>query len=71
MEPTIGLYKTELIKPRRPWRTLAQAKLVTTERIDWYNHDRLHSATRYLPPVEYESMFYAHRLPDQRELVTV
>jgi putative transposase len=37
MESTIGLYKTELIKPRRPWRSLAQVELATAEWIDWYN----------------------------------
>jgi putative transposase len=35
MESTIGLYKTELIKPRRPWRTLAQVELATAEWVDW------------------------------------
>lgn len=71
MESTIGLYKTELIKPRRPWRSLAQVELATAEWVDWYNHRRLHSAMNYLPPAEYESMFYAHSQPDQQTLVTV
>lgn len=31
MESTIGLYKTELIKPRRPWRSLADVELATAE----------------------------------------
>ncbi|MFF7191121.1 DDE-type integrase/transposase/recombinase [Streptomyces sp. NPDC008222] len=42
MEPAIGLYKTELIKPQRPWKTLAQVELATVEWADWYNHRRLH-----------------------------
>jgi len=71
MESTIGLYKTELIKPRRPWRSLAQVELATAEWIDWYNHRRLHSAIGHRPPAEHESMFYAHHLPDQPQLVTV
>ena len=71
MESTIGLYKTELIKPRRPWRSLAQVELATAEWVDWHNHHRLHSAIDYTPPAEYESMFYAHTHPDQPELVTV
>ena len=29
MESTIGLYKTEPIKPRRPWKTLAKVELAT------------------------------------------
>ncbi|MEY9949836.1 transposase InsO family protein [Kitasatospora sp. GAS1066B] len=32
MESTIGLLKTELIKPRRRWRTLSQVELATAER---------------------------------------
>jgi putative transposase len=71
MESTIGLYKTELIKPKRPWRSLAQVELATAEWVDWYNHSRLHSAIGHLPPADYESMFYAHTTPDQPELVTV
>jgi len=31
MESTIGLFKTELIKPRRPWRTLSDVELATAE----------------------------------------
>jgi transposase InsO family protein len=29
MESTIGLFKTELIKPQRPWKTLSQVELAT------------------------------------------
>jgi putative transposase len=69
MESTIGLYKTELIKPRRPWRSLAQVELATAEWVDWYNNKRLHSAIGHVPPTEYESMFYAQ--PQPREVVGV
>ncbi|MFY1691088.1 integrase core domain-containing protein [Plantactinospora sp. WMMB782] len=31
MESSIGLYKTELIEPRGPWRSLAQVELATAE----------------------------------------
>jgi putative transposase len=71
MESTIVLYKTELIKLRGPWRSLAQVELATAEWIDWYNHHRLHSALGHRPPAEHESMFYALPQPDQPELVTV
>jgi putative transposase len=53
-ETTIGLYKTELIKRRGPWKTIDQVELATLEWVDWYNHRRLHSACGGLPPVEYE-----------------
>lgn len=58
MESTIGLYKTELIKPRRPWKTLSQVELATAEWIDWYNHRRLHGEIGHVPPVEYEAKYY-------------
>ena len=43
-ETTIGLYKTELIRSRGPWKTIEQVELATLEWVDWYNHARLHSA---------------------------
>jgi len=53
-ESTIGLYKTELIRRRGPWKTIDQIELATLEWVDWYNHRRLHGACDRLPPVEYE-----------------
>jgi putative transposase len=44
-ESTIGLYKTEFIKPRRLWKTLSQVALATAEWLDWYDHSRLHGET--------------------------
>ncbi|MFE9614329.1 IS3 family transposase, partial [Streptomyces sp. NPDC006012] len=58
MESTIGLYKTELIKPQRPWKTLSQVDLATAEWADWYNHRRLHGEIGHIPPVEYEANHY-------------
>ncbi|MFE7816372.1 integrase core domain-containing protein [Streptomyces sp. NPDC057433] len=58
MESTIGLFKTELIKPGRPWRTLSQVELATAEWIDWYCHRRLHGEIGHIPPAEYETNYY-------------
>ncbi|GAA1927254.1 hypothetical protein GCM10009753_71050 [Streptantibioticus ferralitis] len=58
MESTIGLYKTELIKPQRPWKSLSQVELATAEWVDWYNHRRLHGEIGHVPPVEYEANHY-------------
>ncbi|MGW4551867.1 IS3 family transposase [Streptomyces violaceorubidus] len=58
MESTIGLFKTELIKPQRPWKTLSQVELATAEWIDWYCHRRLHGEIGHVPPVEYETNYY-------------
>jgi hypothetical protein len=30
-----GLYKTELIKPRKPWRAIEEVELATAEWVDW------------------------------------
>ena len=67
MESTIGLYKTELIKPRGPWRSLADVELATAEWVDWYNNKRLHSAIGHVPPAEYEATYYGQHQP--REVV--
>ncbi len=53
-ESVIGLYKAELVHRRGPWRGLDDRELATLEWVDWYNHQRLHSALDYLPPAEYE-----------------
>ncbi|MFI5635760.1 IS3 family transposase [Streptomyces sp. NPDC051664] len=58
MESTIGLFKTELIKPQRPWKTLSQVELATAEWIDWYCHRRLHGEIGHVPPAEYETNYY-------------
>lgn len=43
-ESLIGLYKTELIRRRGPWRGLDDVELATLEYVDWFNHRRLHGA---------------------------
>ncbi|RRR85799.1 hypothetical protein EHS43_06775 [Streptomyces sp. RP5T] len=58
MESTIGLFKTEVIKPQRPWKTLSEVELATAEYVDWYNHRRLHGGIGHIPPVEYETNYY-------------
>ena len=55
-ETTIGLYKTEKIGREGPWKTMADVELATLERVDWFNHERLHSACDRRPPAEYESL---------------
>ena len=56
-ETTIGLYKTELIRRRGPWRGLDDVELATLEWVDWYNHRRLHGACDNIPPAEYEATY--------------
>jgi putative transposase len=57
-ETVNGLYKAELIRRRRPWRTADQVELATAAWVEWWNQRRLHSACGYVPPAEYEAMYY-------------
>ncbi|WP_457033712.1 integrase core domain-containing protein [Kitasatospora sp. P5_F3] len=58
MESIIGLYKTEVIKPRGPWRTLADIEIATAEWVEWFNQARLFSELGQIPPAEYEANYY-------------
>jgi putative transposase len=55
-----GLYKTELIKPRAPWRTLDLLEIATAEWVDWFNHRRLYEYCGDIPPADLEAAYYAH-----------
>ena len=59
-EATIGQLKTELIKPRGPWRTIEQLEFAVFEYIDWWNHRRLHGQIGMIPPAEAEATYYRH-----------
>lgn len=60
-ESGIGLYKTELIRRRGPWRKVDQVEIETLEYVDWFNYRRLHGEIGHVPPAEFEEMFYASR----------
>jgi putative transposase len=70
-ESQIGLFKTEVIRPRGPWRGLDDVELATLEWVDWHNHRRLHSACHDLTPAEYEKIHYwQHPAQQPAELTT-
>jgi putative transposase len=56
-ESIIGLYKTELIKPRGPWHNMNDVRIATTAWVEWYNDRRLHEACGYRPPTEFEALY--------------
>ena len=63
-ESLIGLYKTECIRLEGPFRTVDELELATASWVHWFNHQRLHSAIGYIPPIEYETAHYRqHPLP--------
>jgi putative transposase len=63
-ETTIGLFKTEIVNLRGPWKTPGQVELALAHWVDWYNQRRLHGACANLPPAEYEAAYWA-RTPGQ------
>ena len=58
-----GLYKTELIKHRGPWRTVEQVEYATAEWVDWFNHRRLYEYCGDVPPAELENAYYRQSQP--------
>jgi transposase InsO family protein len=57
-ETVNGLYKTELIRARGPWRTADQVELATAAWVAWWNDQRLHSACGDIPPAEFEAAYH-------------
>jgi transposase InsO family protein len=53
-----GLYKTEVIRPRGPWRTVDEVEYATLEWVDWFNNRRLLKPIGDIPPVELEMAYY-------------
>ena len=62
-ESIIGLYKTELVRNRGPWRGLEDLELATLEWVDWFNHRRLHHTNGCIPPAEAEDAYYRQHHP--------
>jgi putative transposase len=57
-ETIIGLYKTEIIHRRGPWRHLEAVEYATLEWVDWFNHRRLLEPIGNVPPAEFEATYY-------------
>lgn len=55
----IGLYKTEVIRRRGPWRNIEDVEFATLERVDWFNNRRLLERIGSTPPVEFEEAYYS------------
>ena len=64
-ETIIGLYKTEVIHHRGPWRNLDEVEYATLEWVDWFNNRRLLEPIGNVPPAEYEAKYHqsAGQLP--------
>src|ERR671921_210275 len=53
-ETVIGLFKTEVIHRRGPWRSFEAVEFATLEWVDWFNNRRLLASIGSIPPAEAE-----------------
>jgi putative transposase len=58
-----GLYKSELIFNRGPWRTVEDVELATLSWVHWFNTARLLEPIGNIPPAEFEANYYRHNRP--------
>ncbi len=64
-ETIIGLYKTEVIHHRGPWKGRESVEYATLEWVDWFNNRRLLEPIGNIPPAEREMEYY--RLEESSE----
>jgi putative transposase len=68
-ETTIGLYKTECIRPGSPFhqglRSIGDVELATADWVHWYNTNRLMHRLGRRPPLEAEEQHYREHQADQ------
>jgi transposase InsO family protein len=69
-ESVIGLFKTEVIRRRGPWRSLEDVEFATLEWVWWFNYHRLLEPIGHIPPVEHEEAYY-RRQEGQAEVATL
>ena len=62
-ESVIGLFKTEVIQRKGPWRHLEAVEFATLTWVDWFNTRRLLEPIGYVPPAEYEAQYLAQASP--------
>lgn len=60
-ESVIGLFKTEVIRLRGPWRSLEDVEFATLAWVAWFNHNRLLEPIGHVPPAEYEESYYSRQ----------
>jgi putative transposase len=53
-----GLFKTEVIRRRGPWKGLEAVEYATLEWVDWFNNKRILEPIGNMPPAEFEKAYY-------------
>ena len=65
-----GLYKTELIHKRGPWKSRESLEFATLEWVHWFNNQRLLEPIGYIPPAEAEAEYYRQLASTEPATVT-
>jgi len=60
-ETIIGLFKTEVIRMRGPWRQIEDVEFATLQWVWWFNHHRLFGPIGFVPPAEFEEAYYRNQ----------
>ena len=60
-KPVHGLFKTELIRRRGPWRSMDAVEFATLEWVDWFNNRRILQPIGNMPPAEAEERYFAQQ----------
>jgi len=62
-----GLYKTELVRKKGPWKTVEALEWETLNRVHWFNQTRLLEPIGHIPTAEFEALHER----SQQECLTV
>lgn len=57
-ETIIGLYKTETVEPRGPWKSFDAVEYAAAEWVEWFNNKRLLGPIGDIPPAEAEEAYW-------------
>jgi len=53
-----GIYKTEVIRRRGPWKGVEDVEFATLNWVSWFDNQRLLEPIGYIPPAEFEASCY-------------
>jgi putative transposase len=56
-----SLFKSELLRNKRSWRSVDDLDIAVAEYIDWFNRRRLYGEIGLVPPAEFEEQHYRHK----------
>jgi transposase InsO family protein len=65
-ESIIGLFKTEVIRCKGPWRGIEVVDLATLEWVHWFNNCRVLEPIGYVPPAEFEKAYHERQAAQVR-----